>query len=50
VSGDPETVHSAGVSVRDRVRFSEEEIPDSELEDHIVKWPGRVPRGKKSAG
>src|SRR4051812_36825444 len=46
LSGDSETVHAAGVSVRDRVRFSEEEIPDSELEDHIVKWPGRVPRGK----
>ena len=47
VSGDPETVHAAGVSVRGRVRFSEEEIPDNELEDHIVKWPGRVPRGRK---
>ncbi len=44
VSGDPNTVHAAGVSVRGRVRASEVDVPDNMLEDHIVKWPGRVPK------
>lgn len=35
VSGDPETVHQAGISVRGRV-ISEEGVAD--LEDHIVDW------------
>jgi uncharacterized protein len=39
VSGDPETVHSAGVSVRGRVGASETDVPDADLEDHIVSWP-----------
>ena len=36
VSGDPETVHRAGVSVRGRA------VPETvagDLEDHIVHWP-----------
>ncbi len=36
VSGDPETVHRAGVSVRGRA------VPEAvagELEDHVVRWP-----------
>lgn len=37
VSGDPETVHQAGISVRDRAH-SEEAIDEDEIEDHIVKW------------
>ena len=49
LSGDPETVHAAGVSVRGRVRFSEVQIPDNELEDHIVKWPGRVPKAARDS-
>ena len=44
VSGDPNTVHEAGVSVRGRVEGSEEEIPDEELEDHIVQWPAQLPK------
>lgn len=35
VSGDPETVHEAGVSARGRV-ISETEAGD--IEDHIVRW------------
>lgn len=42
VSGDPETVHAAGVSVRNRVK-SEALIPVEALEDHICGWPGEVP-------
>ena len=36
VSGNPETVHDAGISVRDRV-ISERECDD--LENHVVSWP-----------
>jgi uncharacterized cysteine cluster protein YcgN (CxxCxxCC family) len=44
MSGDPDTVHAAGISVRGRVRASENDVPDNELEDHIVKWPMRLPK------
>src|SRR4051795_13163840 len=50
ISGDPNTVHEAGVSVRGRVVGTEDEIPDENLEDHIVQWPALLPkraRGKK---
>ena len=36
VSGDPDAVHRAGISVRGRVVPEDESI---ELEDHIVLWP-----------
>ncbi len=42
VSGDPDTVHRAGISVSGRVR-SEEDIPADTLEDWIVEWPGEIP-------
>ncbi len=38
VSGDPESVHRAGISVRGRV-VSERVVDDIDLEDHIVAWP-----------
>ncbi len=38
VSGDPDSVHTAGMSVRGRT-VCESSVPDAELEDHIVKWP-----------
>ncbi|HEV7634873.1 MAG TPA: YcgN family cysteine cluster protein [Bradyrhizobium sp.] len=44
VSGDPNTVHEAGVSVRGRVEGTENEIADADLEDHIVQWPGLLPK------
>jgi uncharacterized cysteine cluster protein YcgN (CxxCxxCC family) len=44
VSGDPETVHLAGVSVRGRVGASEVNVPDRDLEDHIVNWPLKLPK------
>ena len=40
VSGDPQTVHTAGVSVRDRV------LPEDDVGDplsHIVDWPTQAP-------
>lgn len=36
VSGNPQSVHDAGISVRDRV-VSERECDD--LENHVVSWP-----------
>jgi uncharacterized protein len=47
VSQDPETVHAAGISVRGRIGASEEEVPEAELEDRIVSWPARIPRGAR---
>jgi uncharacterized protein len=44
VSGDPNTVHKAGISVRDRVISERKAGP---LERHVVDWPGRTPRGKR---
>lgn len=41
VSGDRETVHQAGVSVRGRT-VSEEVVPVEDFEDYIVDWPLRV--------
>ena len=41
VSGDPDSVHRAGVSVRGRT-VSEREA--GFLEHHLVDWPGRVPK------
>ena len=41
VSGDAATVHAAGISVRGRA------VPERKagaLEDHVVRWPGQIPR------
>jgi uncharacterized cysteine cluster protein YcgN (CxxCxxCC family) len=47
VSGDRATVHQAGISVRGRVKASEQEVPDEELEDWIVGWPLKVPKAAR---
>lgn len=43
VSGDPETVHTAGISVRRRV-ISDADVPEDGYEDHLCDWPGEEPR------
>ncbi len=43
VSGDPETVHAAGISVRGRT-ISEADIPADDLEHYLAAWPGEVPK------
>ncbi|HET7715763.1 MAG TPA: YcgN family cysteine cluster protein [Bauldia sp.] len=45
VSGDPDTVHLAGISARHRTR-SEEGIPTDQFEDYVVDWPGEDPARK----
>jgi len=47
VSGDPDTVHAAGVSVRGRV-VSEDGVSTDELEDRVVNWPLRHPKVPKA--
>jgi uncharacterized cysteine cluster protein YcgN (CxxCxxCC family) len=37
VSGDPETVHQAGISVRGKT-VPEASVTKEELEDHIIHW------------
>jgi uncharacterized protein len=44
VSGDAETVHAAGVSVRSRVAGPEEDFSLEELLERVVDWPADVPR------
>ena len=44
VSGDPATVHAAGVSVRGRAVNERKAGP---LENYVVEWPGRMPRGRR---
>jgi uncharacterized cysteine cluster protein YcgN (CxxCxxCC family) len=45
VSGDPQTVHTAGVSVRGRAISERHAGP---LEHHLADWPGRSPKVRRS--
>lgn len=45
VSGDRDSVHAAGVSVRNRVAVLEDDLPLEDYVDHMVRWPLRLPRG-----
>ena len=47
VSGDPNTVHTAGISARGRT-VSEDDWAEDEYEDRIVEWVGTDPERKKS--
>jgi|SRR5690348_1970742 len=47
LSGDPDSVHAAGVSVRGRIGASEETVEEDELEERIVSWPLRIPKGAR---
>ena len=42
VSGDPETVHAAGISVRDKT-VDEREVDLDDFEDYAVDWPAEAP-------
>lgn len=43
VSGDPDTVHVAGISVRNKT-VDEKDIAIEDYEDHLVDWPENVPK------
>jgi uncharacterized cysteine cluster protein YcgN (CxxCxxCC family) len=47
VSGDRDTVHQAGISVRGRVAGLEQDYSDDEIAHHLVTWPGNFPAGAK---
>lgn len=47
VSGSQESVHEAGISVRGRVKGSENEVEFSDYPRHIVAWPGKMPRPRR---
>jgi uncharacterized protein len=49
VSGDPDTVHAAGMSVRGRVGISEADLGEEDYEDRIVSWPSRMPAAARKA-
>ena len=44
LSGDPDSVHRAGVSVQGRVEASEDEIDTDDLPEFIRVWPKRWPK------
>ena len=46
VSGDPLSVHKAGISVRGKVAGPEQDFSDDELGHHLVTWPGKFPAGR----
>ncbi len=50
VSGRPETVVEAGISVRDKVYGSETEVAFDELEDRMVSWPAKWPGRRRRGG
>jgi uncharacterized cysteine cluster protein YcgN (CxxCxxCC family) len=52
VSGSPESVHEASVSVRNRVYAAEDDLADGLWPERIVRWPNQAParRRKRGAG
>ncbi len=47
VSGDPESVHSAGISVRKRISASEDDLNHDQIVERIVRWPNKWPQRKR---
>jgi uncharacterized cysteine cluster protein YcgN (CxxCxxCC family) len=46
VSGDPDTVHRAGISVRGR-SLSEVDVPAEQLETRVIHWIRTAPRRRR---
>ena len=46
VSGSRETIHTAGISCKGKVGAFEENIPEDDYPEHIVRWPSLFPKGK----
>ena len=49
VSGSPESVGQAKISVNGRVFASEDDIPTKHWRDRLVRWPNRWPRARKKS-
>jgi uncharacterized protein len=47
VSGDPETVHSAGISVRGRA-LAEHDVASNELETRVIRWIKTAPLRRRA--
>ncbi len=47
VSGDPESVHRAGISVQNRISASEDNLTPDEIVDRIVRWPNKWPTKRR---
>jgi uncharacterized cysteine cluster protein YcgN (CxxCxxCC family) len=47
VSGDADSVHAAGISVRGRLFGDEDAVPEDALEKHIVTWPLKMPKAAR---
>ena len=50
VSGDPASVHEAGISVRGRIGGFEDDVAFEDWPNHIKDWPARTPRPRKPNG
>ena len=48
--GKSAKIIAAGISVRGRVGKREDQVEDEELEDRIVSWPVRWPKGSRRKG
>lgn len=47
VTGDPDSVYRAGISVRDRLSASEDNLTPDEIVERIVRWPMKGPRRRR---
>lgn len=47
VSGDPDSVHRAGISVRGKVLF-ERDVDPGKLDEHIIQWTSNRDKGPDS--
>ena len=45
ITGNPNSVFEAGITVKGRT-VPEDGIEPDDYENHMVKWPGRVPKGR----
>jgi len=41
ISGDPATVHKAGISIKGRA-IEDQKIPPEEYENHLIEWPHEI--------
>ncbi|WP_310620744.1 YcgN family cysteine cluster protein [Flexibacterium corallicola] len=49
VSGDPDTIHAAGISVKD-MTVPEDGMEPEDYEYHLVEWPNEAPEPEKERG